>query len=555
VSEPWWKTSVVYQVYPRSFADSDGDGVGDLPGLVDRLDHIATLGADVLWVSPFYPSPQADNGYDVSDYRGVDPLFGTLADVDRLIHELHVRGMKLVIDIVVNHTSDEHPWFVQSRSSREHPKRDWYWWRPPRDGMPVGAPGAEPNGWQSWFTGPAWEPDMHTGEYYLHIFDRKQPDLNWENPTVREAVHDMLRWWLARGVDGFRFDVVNLMSKHLEPDGSGYFVDGPRIHEFLHEMHERVWAGREQAVLTVGETPGADVEEARRYTDPARHEVDMVFQFEHMRVDHGPGGRYDVRPVDLVELKRVMARWQHGLAETGWNALYLGNHDQPRPVSRYGSDDPAYRADSAKALATVLHLHRGTPFVYQGEELGMTNYPFTGVAQLDDVESRRWAQTALARGADPADVLAAVNARSRDHARTPMQWDAGPNAGFTTGRPWLPVNPNHVDVNAAAQVGDPDSVFSHVQRLIRLRRLLPVVVDGDFTLLLAEHPTAYAFLRRLGADELLVLANLGDEEVSVELPAGWDDADVVLVSGPSRPGMPVGRLGAWESRVHRRTRP
>ncbi len=552
MGQPWWRSSVVYQVYPRSFADSNGDGIGDLPGLIDRLDHIAALGADVVWVSPFYPSPQVDNGYDISDYQGVDPMFGTLADVDRLLSALHARGMKLVIDAVVNHTSDEHPWFVESRSSRERPKRDWYWWRPPRAGMPLGAPGAEPNDWRSWFTGSAWEPDERTGEYYLHVFHARQPDLNWENAHVRQAIHAMLRWWLDRGVDGFRFDVINLISKHLQPDGTGYFVDGPRIHEFLQELHEQVWAGRETALLTVGETPGADVEEARRYTDPDRHEVDMVFQFEHMHVDHGPGGRYDVRALDLVELKRVMARWQDGLAEAGWNALYFGNHDQPRPVSRYGSDDPAYRADSAKALATVLHLHRGTPYIYQGEELGMTNYPFTALEQLDDVESRRWAQAALERGMDQAAALAAVNARGRDHPRTPMQWDASEHAGFTTGTPWLAVNPNHVEINASAQVRDPDSVFAHFQRLIRLRRELAVVVDGDFTLVLADHPTVWAFVRRLRDDELLVLANLASHDVDVELPRGWEGSQVLLASGPSDVGMPAAHLGPWEARVHHR---
>ncbi len=550
---PWWRSSVVYQVYPRSFADSNGDGIGDLPGLLDRLDYIALLGADVLWVSPFYPSPQADNGYDISDYQSVDPLFGTLADFDRLVTEVHARGMKLVIDIVANHTSDEHPWFVESRSSREGPKRDWYWWRPPRPGKRFASPGSEPTSWRSFFYGPAWEADEGTGEYYLHLFHRKQPDLNWENPAVRQAIHAMLRWWLARGVDGFRFDVVNLLSKHFDAHGMGHYVDGPRIHDYLREMHEQVWAGREPVLFTVGETPGVSVEQARLYTDPARREVDMVFQFEHMHVDHGPGGRFDVRPLDLVALKRVMARWQEGLADTGWNALYWGNHDQPRPVSRFGCDAPAYRADSAKALATVLHLHRGTPYVYQGEELGMTNYPFTALDQLDDVESRGWVHAALEAGRDPADVLAAVNVQSRDHPRTPMQWDASPSAGFTTGTPWLPVNPNYREVNAAAQVGDPDSVFAHFQRLLRLRRELPVVVDGDFAMLLPDHPSVYAFLRRGPGEALLVLANLSSQPAEADLPEGWEGSDVVLSSGPARPGTPVGFLGPWEARVHHRT--
>ncbi|MEI2765118.1 MAG: alpha-glucosidase [Dermatophilaceae bacterium] len=555
-SRPWWHTAVVYQVYPRSFADGNGDGIGDLPGLIDRLDHIAALGADVVWVCPFYPSPQADNGYDVRDYCGVDPLFGTVADVDRLIAALHRRGMRLVIDVVVNHTSDEHPWFVASRESRGDPRRDWYVWRPPRAGLALGAPGAEPTDWVSFFGGSTWEPDERTGEYYLHLFHPKQPDLNWDNPVVRAEVRDVLRWWLDRGVDGFRFDVINLVSKWYAADGAqgGGFVNGPRVHEYLHEMAQ-VWAGRQPAVLAIGETPRASVEDARRYTDPARGELDMVFQFEHMHVDHGPGGRFDLAPMDLVAFKAVMARWQEGLSQVGWNSLYWGNHDQPRPVSRFGDDRPAYRVASAKALATVLHLHRGTPFVYQGEELGMANHPFTAVEQIDDVESRRWADGARRRGMDETAVLASLNRRSRDHARTPMPWDAGPAAGFTTGRPWLPLNPDAGQVNAAAQVGIAGSVFEHYRALVALRKALPVLVDGDFTLLAPEHPSGYAFLRRSAGDALLVAANLSSDEIELPLPEMWADAPVVLGSG--MPGVPPGRgpwgrLGPWEAWVRRR---
>jgi oligo-1,6-glucosidase len=568
--QPWWKSAVVYQVYPRSFADSDGDGIGDLPGLIDRLDHIQALGADVVWVSPFYPSPQADNGYDVSDYQDIDPLFGTLADFDRLVAALHSRGMRLVIDIVVNHTSDEHPWFLESRASTDNPKRDWYIWRPPRQGRAFGEPAAEPNDWTTFFSERAWEPDQRTGQYYLHLFARKQPDLNWDNPAVRQAVFAMLRWWLDRGVDGFRFDVINLVSKAFNPDGTGWFVNGPHIHDYLQEMAREVWAGRStlseplEPLITVGETPGVTTADARLYTDPARGEVDMVFQFEHMGVDAGTGGRYDVRPLDWVRMKQVLARWQEGLAQTGWNSLYWGNHDQPRPVSRYGCDDPAtpaYRVASAKALATVLHLQRGTPYVYQGEEIGMANYPFTSIDQIDDVDSRNWARLALARGADPADVLRSLNARSRDHARTPMQWDAGAHAGFTTGTPWLPVNPDHVQVNAAAQAGDPESVFAHYQRLIRLRHELPVVVEGAFTMLLAEHPSVFAYTRAGQDEELLVAANLSSEPVEVDLPDGWDDAEVLVASGTEEPGipggssgMPLGHLAPWAAWVRRRPR-
>jgi oligo-1,6-glucosidase len=547
---PWWKSSVVYQIYPRSFFDSDGDGVGDIPGIIERLDHIEALGADVVWVSPFYRSPQADNGYDVSDYQDVDPVFGTLADVDRLIAEVHGRGMRLVIDIVVNHTSDEHPWFVESRSSVDSSKRDWYWWRPPRDGMPMGAPGAAPNDWWTFFSEPAWEPDERTGEYYLHLFDRKQADLNWDNPQVREAIYAMLRWWLDRGVDGFRFDVINLISKQLTGADTDHFANGPRLHEFLAEMHREAWAGREVPLLTVGEMPGVSIDHARRYTDPANRELDMVFQFEHMEVDLGPQGRYDPAPFDLVRFKAVMSRWQLGLIDTGWNSLYWSNHDQPRPVSRYGDDSAAFRVASAKALATVMHLLRGTPYVYQGEELGMTNYPFTDLDQIDDVESRGWARLALGQGHEPAWVLAAINARGRDHARTPMQWDDSPTAGFSTGTPWLQLNPNFGEINAAAQVDDPDSVLAHYRQLIALRRELPVVVDGDFTLLLPDHRQVFAYIRRLDDDELLVIANLSSQAVEVSIPAGWDDSDVVVVSG-ALDGTPAGHLAPWEARVHR----
>ena len=361
----WWQSAVVYQIYPRSFADSDGDGIGDLPGIAGRLDHLAELGVDVIWLSPIYPSPQDDAGYDISDYQDIDPTFGTLADFDALLAAVHERGMKLVMDLVVNHTSDEHPWFVESRSSRSNAKRDWYWWRP------------QPTNWRSFFSGPTWELDEATGEYYLHLFSRKQPDLNWENPEVRQAIYSMMRWWIDRGVDGFRMDVINMLSK--DPalpdapggDGSPYYLCGPRIHEFLQEMHREVFAGREE-LLTVGEMPGVTLENAKLFTDPERGEVDMVFQFEHVELDH-VGSKWDLQPLRLTDLKRSFGRWQAGLAERGWNSLYWNNHDQPRVVSRYGDGSP----EAAKMLGTILHMHRGTPYVYQGEELGMTNFPFS----------------------------------------------------------------------------------------------------------------------------------------------------------------------------------
>ncbi|MGY2129628.1 glycoside hydrolase family 13 protein [Blastococcus sp. SYSU DS0617] len=566
--QPWWTRAVVYQVYPRSFQDSDGDGVGDLGGILQRLDHLADLGVDVLWLSPVYPSPQADNGYDISDYTDIDPLFGSLEQLDELIAALHARGMKLLMDLVVNHTSDAHPWFVDSRSSPDSPKRDWYWWRPPREGMAAGEPGAEPTNWQSFFSGPTWELDEASGEYYLHLFDRRQPDLNWENPEVRAAIHDMMRWWLDRGVDGFRMDVINMISKDLRGrdgspdghlhdgpplpgsslgDGSASYLCGPRIHEFLQEMHREVFAGRDGTFLTVGEMPGVTVEQARRFTDPARAEVDMVFQFEHVGLDHGTS-KWDIQPLRMRDLKASFGRWQRGLAEVGWNSLYWDNHDQPRAVSRFGDDSPEFRRDSATCLATLLHLHRGTPYVYQGQEIGMANFPFTSLEEFADVESLNHHVHAVSAGHDPAEVLAALRTMSRDNARTPVQWDASPHAGFTTGTPWLAVNPDHVEWNAEAQRTDATSVLAHYRRLIALRHELPVVALGDFAMLLPEHEHVYAFTRTLDGDTLLVVCNLSRTpyELATLLPEAVG-AELVLGNLPDAADV----LRPWEARVLR----
>ncbi|MHB1489236.1 MAG: glycoside hydrolase family 13 protein [Cellulomonas sp.] len=572
---PWWIDAVVYQVYPRSFADSDGDGVGDLRGVASRLDHLERLGVDVIWLSPVYRSPNDDNGYDISDYRAIDPSFGTLEDFDVLLADVHARGMRLVMDLVVNHTSDEHPWFVESRSSTDNPKRDWYWWRPARDGIAPGEPGAEPTNWGSFFSGSAWQLDERTGEYYLHLFSRKQPDLNWEHPEVRRAVHEMMRWWLDRGVDGFRMDVINFISKDVGADGSltdGIVVDGalygdgrpsyvcgPRIHEFLHEMHREVVAGRPDRILTVGEMPEVTVEDAILFTDPERHEVDMVFQFEHVGLDHG-AAKWDVHPLRLTDLKASFGRWQAGLASVGWNSLYWDNHDQPRIVSRFG-DDGEYRERSATMLATVLHLHRGTPYVYQGEELGMTNAHFERIDQYRDIESLNFYAEALEHGLGlPAALLEALRAVSRDNARTPVQWDASANAGFTTGTPWIEVNPNYTEINAAAQQEDPGSVFHHYRRLIELRHTEPVVSLGDFTMLLAEDDAVYAFLRRWDGIELLVLGNFTSQVRPVDVPDAhrWAEAELLLGNAGDPTPVPGGRIPAlrpWESRIYRRAVP
>ena len=568
----WWKSAVVYQIYPRSFADSNGDGVGDLRGIIARLEYLQALGVDVIWLSPVYRSPMDDGGYDISDYEDVDPIFGTSADLERLLEQAHARGIKILMDLVVNHTSDEHAWFAQSRTSRDSATADWYIWRDPRPGRIGGEPGAEPTNWGSFFSGSAWQWEPARGQYYLHLFSAKQPDLNWENPQVRAAVYAMMNRWLDRGVDGFRMDVINLISKRAYVDapvppggqfGSAFHevACGPRLLEWLQEMHAAVFAQRPAGLLTVGEMPGVSVEHARDYTAADQQALDMVFQFEHVDLDSGPGGKWDLQPLRLSALKDSLGRWQAGLADRGWNSLYWDNHDQPRAVSRFGSDAPAYLAASAKALTTVLHLHRGTPYLYQGEELGMTNFPFAGIADFVDLESVNHYAEAVAAGQDPQRILAALRRKGRDNARTPMQWDASEHAGFTTGTPWLAVNPNYPHINAADQVQDPDSVFAHTRAVIALRHTLPVVAHGDFTMLLPQDERVYAFERALGEDRILVVANLsGDAAVPAPVPeaAQWAAAPVLLASGGKNSGAsepaldcPI-ILGPWECRVLRR---
>ncbi|HXO51050.1 MAG TPA: alpha-glucosidase, partial [Mycobacterium sp.] len=495
---------------------------------------------------------------DISDYRDIDPLFGTLAEFDALLAKVHELGMKLVMDLVVNHTSDEHPWFVESRSSRDNPKRDWYIWRDARDG-------AEPNNWGAFFGGSAWAWEQATKQYYLHLFDRKQPDLNWENPQVRKAVHDTMVWWLDRGVDGFRMDVINFISKTEGlPDtpaipGQRFviafdgFADRPHVHDYLAEMTREVFSGRDGDFMTVGEMPGVTPEQARLYTDPARGELNMVFQFEHMFVDQSPTNKFDYLGFDLLLLKKSLHRWQAALAEIGWNSLYWNNHDQPRVVSRFGDDDPDYWAASAKALATVLHGMRGTPFVYQGEELGMTNYPFRIPSDHKDIQAVNYYKNVLELGGDEGAALAGLAKISRDNARTPMQWDAGPNGGFTTGDPWLAVNPNYTWLNAAAQIDATDSVFAHYQALIRLRHELPILVDGDFTPLMAEDPQIWAYTRTTLNTKLLVIANCGRDPRTVEIGREWIAGDLLLGNLPDTPATSTSTsldLAGWDARIY-----
>ncbi|TPG35256.1 glycoside hydrolase family 13 protein [Mycolicibacterium hodleri] len=553
----WWKSAVVYQIYPRSFADSNGDGIGDLAGIIGRLDYVRALGVDVIWLSPVYRSPQADNGYDISDYRAVDPMFGTLAEFDAFLARVHELGMKLVMDLVVNHTSDQHPWFAESRSTRVGSKRDWYFWRDARDG-------AEPNNWGSLFGGSAWQWDQSTEQYYLHLFERRQPDLDWTNPEVRAAVHDLMSWWLDRGVDGFRMDVINFISKADGlPDAPGIpgqtfvnaidrFADGPHVHDYLAEMTRVVFADRDGEFMTVGEMPAVTPDEARLYTDPARHELNMVFQFEHMSVDQG-ADKFDYVGLDLVALKKSLHRWQIALAETGWNSLYWNNHDQPRVVSRFGDDHPDYWAASAKVLATVLHGMRGTPFVYQGEELGMTNYPFRHPWELQDIESLNYYNGVLEAGGDTGAALAGLTRMSRDNARTPMQWDAGPHAGFSSSAPWMPVNPNHTWLNAESQVCAADSVFAHYQALIHLRHRLPILVDGDFTPLMAEDPQIWAYTRTTPTAGLVVLANCGRDTRAVDVDPEWTGATLLLGNLPNAEASITSttvELAPWEARIY-----
>jgi trehalose-6-phosphate hydrolase len=528
----WKKTAAVYQIYPRSFADSDSDGLGDIPGIISKLDHIAALGCDVIWLTPVYDSPQNDNGYDIRNYHEVYPPFGTMEDLERLLEEAHARGIKLVMDMVVNHCSTEHEWFVQARTSRDNPYRDYFIWKDP---APDGGP---PTNWVSKFGGNAWEYDEQTGQYYLHLFDVTQADLNWENPKLRAEVYEMMRWWFAKGMDGFRLDVVNLLSKDQSfpqapegTDGRQFYTDGPRIHEFLHEMNVEAFRGK----LTVGEMSSTTVEHCVRYTRPENQELDMTFSFHHLKVDYPGGAKWTDAPMDFLALKDILTHWQVGMAEGGgWNAVFWCNHDQPRVVSRFG-DDGQYRVESAKMLGTAVHLLQGTPYIYQGEEFGMTNPHFTSISQYKDVESLNAYRELLEAGKSEAEVMAILDRKSRDNSRTPVQWDDSEHAGFTTGEPWIEVASNYPEVNAAAAVADPDSVFHHYRKLIELRKADPLVTTGRYELLDREHPSVYAYLRRGDGEALLVVNSFYADPVVWQVPSEvgeWTDTALVLGNYP-----------------------
>ena len=530
MNRTWWKEAVVYQIYPRSFMDSNGDGIGDLQGIISRLDYLKYLGIDVIWLSPVYKSPNDDNGYDISDYRDIMDEFGTMKDFDELLTKAHERGIKIVMDLVVNHTSDEHKWFMESRKSVDNPYRDYYIWREGKDTQ------TPPNNWGSCFGGPAWQYDEATSMYYLHLFSKKQPDLNWDNPAVRKEVFDMMTWWCEKGIDGFRMDVISMISKTKEmPDGKAnglfgdfgpYCVHGPNVHQYLQEMNENVLSKYD--IMTVGETAGVTTELAKQYAGENAHELDMVFQFEHVEGD-GKYGKWTDEKMPLTTLKKTLSRWQVDLYGQAWNSLFWDNHDQPRAVSRFGDARPQYREISAKMLATCLHMLQGTPYIYQGEELGMTNYPFASPDDFRDIESINAYKEWCADGPLSHEVFwPCITFKSRDNARTPVQWDDSPQAGFTTGTPWIAVNPNYKEINAKAETADPDSVFHYYKKLIALRKEHPIMVYGKYELFLPDSEELFVYTRTLEQEKLLVVCSFCDHETNFTIPDEFVGASCLI---------------------------
>ena len=548
----WWKEAVIYQIYPRSFQDSNGDGIGDLNGVTMRLDYLKKLGIDVIWLSPVYKSPNDDNGYDISDYRDIMTEFGTMEDFDRMLAAAHERGIKIVMDLVVNHTSDEHKWFIESRKSKDNPYRDYYIWKDPRDGH-------EPTNWGSNFSGSAWKFDETTGQYYLHLFSEKQPDLNWENPKVRDAVYDMMTWWCDKGIDGFRMDVISMISKvQSYPDGelfdgvygnaNPYVCNGPRVHEFLQEMNRRVLSRYD--IMTVGEAAGVTVEEAKRYANNEGTELGMVFHFEHTDGSSNSEsviGKWTVNPPRLTYVRGILNKWQTELEGKAWGSLYWDNHDQPRAVSRFGNDSKEWRELSAKMLATVLHMQKGTPYIYQGEEFGMTNMHFESIDDCRDIEEINAYQQYVTdhKLVDAETMLRCFDTIARDNARTPVQWDDSPNAGFTTGTPWIKVNPNYTEINAEAALADPNSVFYYYQKLISLRHTTPIIVYGTFRPLLPDSEVLYAYEREMDGKVLTVAANRTDREQECTLFDDLEGEELISNYDSHRTGI----LQPYEARV------
>ena len=518
----WWKEAVVYQIYPRSFMDSNGDGVGDLRGIISKLDYLKELGIDAVWLSPCYKSPNDDNGYDISDYRDIMDEFGTLEDFKELLLKMHKRDIKLVMDLVVNHSSDEHKWFIESRSSKDNPKRDYYIWRDGKNGK-------TPNNWTSCFGGSAWEYDETTDQYYLHLFSKKQPDLNWENETLRKEVYDMMKYWFDMGIDGFRMDVVSMYSKvpglpdgkvyGCETDcaiGSEHFTNGPRIHEFMKEINKEVLS-KYKDVMTVGEAAGVTIEEAKKYANSDESELSMVFHFEHMGVDAGEGGKWDIKKWKLTDLKKILSKWETELHGKAWNSIYLSNHDQPRMVSRFGSEK--FREESSKMLFTMLLTMEGTPYIYQGEEIGMTNVKFPSIDDYRDIEVKNmWKEYVEHRGYSPEEFMKAVHYIARDNNRTPIQWDDSENAGFTTGTPWIGVNPNYKEINVKNTLANKNSIFYYVKELIKLRHENPIAVYGDFKEYMEDSESLYVYERNFEGKTMLVILNFTGEEQNFEIP-------------------------------------
>lgn len=531
LEKSWWKESVVYQIYPRSFKDSNGDGIGDLKGITEKLDYLKELGIDVIWLSPIYQSPNDDNGYDISNYCEIMKDFGSMKDFDEMLAQAHQRDIKILMDLVVNHTSDEHPWFVESRKSKDNPYRDYYIWK-------EGKNGKEPNNWGSCFAGSAWKYDKQTQMYFLHLFSKKQPDLNWDNPMVRKEVFDMMNWWLDKGIDGFRMDVISLISKDPEfPDGvpgiNGYAsfnapANGPHVHEYIQEMRKKVLNRTDN--MTVGECSGVTLEEAKKYASSDGKELNMVFQFEHMDVDADENGnKWTDRKMDLRDLKEVLTRWEKGLEGIAWNSLFWNNHDQPRVVSRFGSDVKEYRELSAKMLATCLHMMQGTPYIYQGEELGMTNIAFDTIDDYRDLDSINAYHELIKQGVYTKEqMLLYLSMKSRDNARTPFQWDDSKNAGFSNGTPWIKVNPNYVEINAKEQMGRSDSVFAYYQKLIQLRKEHEIIIYGTYDLLLPNSKEIYAYTRSLENEKLLVVCNFYANEIAYKIPEEFIYAECLI---------------------------
>lgn len=513
--EKWWKKAVIYQIYPRSFQDSNGDGIGDLNGIICRLDYLENLGIDAIWLSPVCKSPQDDNGYDISDYQDIDPMFGSIEDMERLIQEAKKHHIRIIMDLVLNHSSDEHRWFQEARKSRENPYHDYYIWRDGEEGCP-------PNEMRACFGGSAWEWAPEIKQYYFHQFSVKQPDLNWENPKVRREIYNMIDWWIKKGAGGFRLDVIDQIAK--EPD-KGITANGPRLHEFIREMSREVFRGKD--LITVGEAWGATPELAKLYSNPDDSEFSMVFQFEHIVLDQEEGKeKWDLAPLPFLKLKEILNRWQMELSGRGWNSLFWNNHDLPRIVSRWGNDGE-YRVESAKMLAILLHGMQGTSYIYQGEELGMTNALYA-IEDYRDIETRNMYRERLEKGYDEADIIASIHAKGRDNARTPMQWDASENAGFTQGIPWLRVNPNYKEINAASQLYDENSIFACYKKLIRLRKTWDVFVDGTFRMLLEDDENFFAYQRENVFRKLLVICNFFGCTLEYPLEADWENMELLI---------------------------